>query len=128
MCCHRTVPFHGSILRTIARDLPLCRGERQRRSIGKHNPQETSHRSPVLDRLQRDSHFVSHFERLLAEPLGQNVGTTLRLDSPMHHLTISPCGVEAEEAMRIAPEPLSDRSLHRDFLSYVELRGAVVCE
>jgi hypothetical protein len=46
----------------------------------------------------------------------------------MHHLTVSPWGVESQEAMGIAPEPFGDGPLHRDFLSDVELRGAVVCE
>jgi hypothetical protein len=30
--------------------------------------------------------------------------------------------------MGIRPEPFDDRPLHRDFLSNVELRGAVVCQ
>jgi hypothetical protein len=46
----------------------------------------------------------------------------------MHHLTVSTGGVESQEAMRIAPEPFGDGSLHRHFLSNVELRGAVVGE
>src|SRR5262249_4949005 len=82
----------------------------------------------VLDWLERDRHLVSCLEALLAESLGQYVRPALHLDGPMHYLTISARGVEPQEAMRIAPEPFGDRPLHRDFLSDVELGGAVMCE
>src|SRR4029450_6911910 len=54
--------------------------------------------------------------------------SALSLDGPVHNLTVRTGGIEPQEAMRIAPEPFGDRSLHRDFLSDVELRSTVMCE
>src|SRR5512138_3406670 len=102
--------------------------ERQRRAVGKYDAQQTSQRPAILAWFKRDSHDVSDFERLLGEPLGQDIGAALRLHSPVHHLAVIARGVEPQEAMGIGPEPFDNGPLHRDFLSHVELRGAVVCE